>query len=81
MKGPSHPGSPPPGGHRKTVNSGQYAFKVVNIGGICQSHLYVPNFLLPTGRAMIITEYCHVDVFRLGLLPNVKFGVDRTLHV
>ncbi len=35
-----------PGGFRKTANLGQYAFKVVNIGGICQSHLYVPNFLL-----------------------------------
>ncbi len=26
----------------------------VNIGGICQSHLYVPNFLLPAGGAMPI---------------------------
>uniref|UniRef100_A0A673IXX8 Uncharacterized protein n=1 Tax=Sinocyclocheilus rhinocerous TaxID=307959 RepID=A0A673IXX8_9TELE len=47
MNGPSHPGSPPAGGFSKTVNGEQYGFKVVNIGGICQSHLYVAIFLLP----------------------------------
>ncbi len=55
MNGPSHPGSPP------TVASGnqngeQYAFQVINTGGICQSHLYLPNFLLPAGGAMTITD-------------------------
>ena len=34
MKGPSHTGAPPPGGLRKTVNSGRHAFKWVNIGEI-----------------------------------------------
>ncbi len=71
MKGTSHPGSPPTGGFRNTANGGQYALKIVNIGGICQSHLYVPNFLLPAGGAMPITEHWHVDVFRPGLLPNM----------
>ncbi len=70
MKGPSHPGSTPTGSFRNTVNGGQYAHKIVNIGGICQSHLYVPNFLLPAGGAMPISGYWHVDVFRPGLLPN-----------
>ncbi len=56
---------------RKTANGQQYAFKVVNIGGICQSHLYVPNFLLPAGGAMTITEYWHVDVFRPARLSNI----------
>ncbi len=71
MKGTSHPGSPPTGGFRHTANGGQYALKIVNIGGICQSHLYVPNFLLPDGGAVPITEHWHVDVFRPGLLPNM----------
>ncbi len=57
MKGPSHPGSTPTGGFRNTANGGQYALKIVNIGGICQSHLYVPNFLLPAGGTMPITEH------------------------
>ncbi len=57
MKGTSHPGSPPTGGFRNTANGGQYALKIVNIGGICQSHLFVPNFLLPAGGAMPITEH------------------------
>ncbi len=57
MKGTSHPGSPPTGGFRHTANGGQYALKIVNIGGICQSHLYVPNFLLPDGGAVPITEH------------------------
>lgn len=34
MKGPSHPGSPTPGGFRKRANGGQYAFKVVNISKV-----------------------------------------------
>ncbi len=71
MKGTSHPGSPPTGGFRNTANGGQYALKIVNIGGICQSHLYVPNFLLPADGAMPITEHWHIDVFRPGLLPNM----------
>ncbi len=45
------------GGFRKTANSEQYAFKVINIGGMCQSHLYVPNFLLPAGGALTITGF------------------------
>ncbi len=36
----------------------------VNIGGICQSHLYVPNFLLPAGGAMTITEHDICRCFR-----------------
>lgn len=47
----------PPGGLKKTVNGGQYVFKWVNIGGLCQSKLCVPQFLLPAGGAMSITDY------------------------
>ncbi len=56
---------------RKTENGQQYAFKVVNIGGICQSHLYVPNFLFPAGGTMSVTEYWHVGVFKPALLSNI----------
>ncbi len=45
------------------MNGEQYAFQVINTGGICQSHLYLPNFLLPAGGAMTITEYWPLDVF------------------
>ncbi len=31
---------------------------------------YVPN-LLPTGGAMTISEYRHLDVFKPGLLSNI----------
>ncbi len=31
------------------------------------------HFLLPAGGAMTITEYGHLDLFRSGVLPNVKF--------
>ncbi len=45
-----------PLGTQQTV--GSMLFKIVNIGGICQSHLDVPNFLLPAGGAMpIYTEH------------------------
>ncbi len=71
MNGPSHPGSPPSGCFRKTANDEQYAFKVINTGGIRQSHFYVPNFLLPAGGAMTITGYWHVDVFRPAHLLNI----------
>ncbi len=71
MKGTSHPAHRRPVALGTQQNSGQYALKIVNIGGICQSHLYVPNFLLPAGGAMPITEHWHVDVFRPGLLPNM----------
>ncbi len=57
LKRALHPGSSPPGGFRETANGGQYAFKVVNIEGTCQSHLFVPNFPLPAGGAMTITQY------------------------
>ncbi len=65
------PGLTANGGFRKTANGEQYAFKVINIGGICQIHLYVPNFLLPAGGAMTITGYWHVDVFRPAHLSNI----------
>ncbi len=65
------PGLTANGGFRKTANVEQYAFKVIKIGGICQSHLYVPNFLLPAGGAMTITGYWHVDVFRPAHLSNI----------
>ncbi len=65
------PGLTANAGFRKTANVEQYAFKVINIGGICQSHLYVPNFLLPAGGAMTITGYWHVDVFRPAHLSNI----------
>ena len=71
MNGPSHPGSPSAGGFSKKVNGEKYAFKVVNISGICQSHLYVPIFLLPAGGAMTITEYGHVDLFRSEVISNM----------
>ena len=71
MNGPSHPGSPPSCGFSKKVNDEKYAFKVVNISGICQSHLYVPIFLLPAGGAIIIMEYWPLDLFRAGLLSNM----------
>jgi len=71
MKGPSHPGSPPPTGIRKTVNSGRHACKRVNTGELWPSHFKVPRFLLPTGGALTVTEYCHVDVFRPGLSSNM----------
>ncbi len=29
------------------------------------------NFLLPVGGAMTMSESCHVDVFKRGLLPNM----------
>ncbi len=41
----------------------------------------MPNLLLPDGGAMTITEYLHVDVFKLGLLSNMKFGTDWTWYV
>ncbi len=64
LKGPSHLEPPPSGGLRKKAYGGQYSIKGVNIGGMCQSRLYVPNFLPPGGDAMTTTEYWHVDVFR-----------------
>ncbi len=64
------PGLTANGGFRKTGNVEQYAFKEENIEGICQSHLYVPNFLQP-GGAMTITGYWHVDVFRPAHLSNI----------
>ncbi len=76
MNGPSHPGSRH-GGFRKSMNSEQYAFQVINTGGICQSHLYLPNFLLPAGGAMTITGYWHVDVFQAStFIKHMKFGAD-----
>ncbi len=39
MKGPSHPGSTPTGGFRNTANGGQYALKIVNIGGMSKSFI------------------------------------------
>jgi len=71
MKGPSHPGSPPPVGLRKSVKSGRNACKRVNTGQLWQSNFKVPHFLLPTGGAVTVAEYCHVDVFRPGLLSNM----------
>ncbi len=65
------PGLTANGGFRKTGNVEEYAFKEENIEGICQSHLYVPNFLLPAGGAMTITGYWHVDVFRPAHLSNI----------
>ncbi len=53
------------------MNGEQYAFQVINTGGICQSHLYLPNFLLPSGGAMTITGYWHVDVFMPAHLSNI----------
>ncbi len=35
---------------------------------------------LPAGGAMTIAEYGHVDLFRSGVLSNIKFGEDRTLY-
>ncbi len=65
------PGLTANGGFRKTANGEQYAFQVINTGGICQSHLYLPNFLLPAGGAMTITVYWHVDVFMPAHLSNI----------
>ncbi len=65
------PGLTANGGFRKSMNGEQYAFQVINTGGICQSHLYLPNFLLPAGGAMTITGYWHVDVFRPAHLSNI----------
>ncbi len=65
------PGLTAKSGFRKSMNSEQYAFQVINTGGICQSHLYLPNFLLPAGGAMTITGYWHVDVFRPAHLSNI----------
>ncbi len=82
MNGTSHPGSTANGGFRRTANGEQYAFKVINIEGICQSHLYVPNFLLPAGGAMnynwILACRC---VQASTFIKHMKFGADRTLHV
>ncbi len=39
------------------------------------------DFLLSVGGAMTVTEYWHVDVFRLGLLSNVNFGADWTMYM
>jgi len=36
----SVPPPPPPGGFRKTEHGGQYAFKYINIGGLCQSFVF-----------------------------------------
>ncbi len=76
MKGPSHPSSPPSRGHRKTVNGGQYAFKVVNIGGIWYTKCpvasrwhYYYNWTLALRHDQART-----------LIKHVMFGVDRTLH-
>lgn len=33
-------------------------------------------FLWPIGGAVTITDYWNVDVFRTGLLSNVRFGAD-----
>lgn len=71
MNGPSHPGSPPTGGFREKANGGHYAFNIVNLGRIYQSHLDVPNFMLPAGGAIPITEYWHEDIFRSALLSNI----------
>ncbi len=39
------------------------------------------NFLLPEGGAMIILEYCCLDVFQAWtLIKLVKSGADRTLY-
>ncbi len=65
------PGLTANGGFRKSMNGEQYAFQVINTGGICQSHLYLPNFLLPAGGAMTITGYWHVDVFMPAHLSNI----------
>lgn len=32
------------------------------------------DFLLPVGGTLTLTQYLHVDVFRRGLLPHLKFG-------
>ncbi len=37
----------------------------------------MPNLLLPDGGAMTITEYLHVDVFKLGLLSNMKVQIEH----
>lgn len=71
MKGFSYPGSLPSDGFKETGNSEQYAFKEANIKGMGQSNLYVPNFLMPAGGAMSITEHWHADVFRPVLLLNI----------
>ncbi len=58
------------------MNGEQYAFQVINTGGVCQSHLYLPNFLLPAGGAMTITGYWHVDVEASTFIKHMKFGAD-----
>ncbi len=58
------------------MNGEQYAFQVINTGGICQSHLYLPNFLLPAGGAMTITGYWHVDVFSQHIYQTYEVGAD-----
>lgn len=38
------------------------------------------DFLLPLWGAMTVSEYWHVNMDRLGLLPNVNFGIDMTMN-
>ncbi len=75
------PGLTANGGFRKTANGEQYAFKVINIGGICQSHLcaklpaaswwrYDYNWILACRCVQAST-----------FIKHMKFGADRTLHV
>ncbi len=52
------------------------AFQVINTGGICQSHLYLPNFLLPAGGAMTITGYWHVDCVMPAHLSTYEVCAD-----
>ncbi len=39
-----------------------------------------PSLLWPVGGAMTMTEYWHVNGFRLALLSNMKFGAYWTIH-
>ncbi len=81
MKGPLHPGSPPPGGFRKTGNSEKYIFKEAKIERICKKNIcaklpaaswwrYVYNRTLPC-RCLQTSTF----------IKHMKFGADGTWYV
>ncbi len=81
LKGPSHLDSLPPGGFRKSAKGEQYAFQVVNIGGICQSFICAK---LPASRWWRY-DYNGILACRClqarPLTKHVKFGANWTLCV